>query len=119
MEELKGYKLQKSSEIGLFHDSIKDIRLLTKVCNALVDKVNELVRDNNDLRKKLNSLNPPPPLINMENILFERYYKCHNEWIEVKRRGWITFLKKGVEHRGYTYYHPLNGIKYRSKLKDD
>lgn len=58
MEELKGYKLQKSSESGLFHDSRKDVRLLTKVCNALVDKVNELVKDNNDLRKKLNDLTP-------------------------------------------------------------
>lgn len=50
-------------------------------------------------------------------MIYERYYECHNEWIEIKPRGWIAFLVPDVEHKGYLYYKPLNGLKYRKKLK--
>lgn len=51
-------------------------------------------------------------------MIYERYYNCHNEWIEIKPRGWVKFLTLDVEHRGYRYYKPLNGFRYRSKNKN-
>jgi|CXWK01.1.fsa_nt_gi hypothetical protein len=50
MEKIKT-KLVKASETGLFHDSRGDVRKLAKVVNMLVDKVNELVDENNRLNR--------------------------------------------------------------------
>jgi len=38
---------------GLFHDSRADARLLGKCVNALIQKVNELIVQNNELKKKI------------------------------------------------------------------
>jgi hypothetical protein len=35
-------RLSKSQNTGLFHDSRSDVREISKVCNLLIDKVNEL-----------------------------------------------------------------------------
>ena len=37
------FKLTGSTGSGVFHDSRSDCRNLAKVCNLLIDKVNELV----------------------------------------------------------------------------
>lgn len=52
MDRIK-VKVKSSEESGLFHDSRKDIRTLSKVVNLLIDKVNELINENNRLRKTL------------------------------------------------------------------
>ena len=45
--------LRKPSTSGIFHDTRKDVQTLSKCINILVDKVNELVNENNKLRKKI------------------------------------------------------------------
>lgn len=48
----------------------------------------------------------------------ERYYKYHNEWIELENPKRIYFtLKFDFTSKGYDYYKPINGKKYRSKIK--
>lgn len=44
-------KFRKSSSIGIFHDSREDCRNLARVCNMLIDKVNELTSEVNKLNK--------------------------------------------------------------------
>lgn len=53
---------------------------------------------------------------NTKTPIFERYYKCHNGWFEIKPRGWIVFLKEEVKHKNYIYYKPINGIRYRREI---
>lgn len=49
------FKLRKSSGIGIFHDSREDCRNLAKVCNILIDKVNELTSEVNKLNKNISN----------------------------------------------------------------
>jgi regulator of replication initiation timing len=44
------FRIIKPETIGLLHDSRKDVRTLAKVCNHLIDKVNELIEENNRLQ---------------------------------------------------------------------
>jgi hypothetical protein len=48
----------KPDESGLFHDSRGDARKLAKMVNLLVDKVNELVDENNRLNKIITDNSP-------------------------------------------------------------
>jgi len=36
-------KIRQSDSIGIFHDSKSDIRMLAKVLNEVIDKVNEII----------------------------------------------------------------------------
>jgi hypothetical protein len=45
-------RVRKSSESGIFHNSKQDVATLTKVCNQLIDKVNELTKEVNILIEK-------------------------------------------------------------------
>ena len=47
------FRIIKPDTIGIFHDSRKDVRTLAKVCNHLIDKVNELIDENAKLKKQL------------------------------------------------------------------
>lgn len=49
-------KIRKTDSIGMFHDSRSDVRILAKLVNTLIDKVNELTDANNDLQDKLDRL---------------------------------------------------------------
>lgn len=49
MKKIK-YKIKNSSEIGLFHDSRRDVKTLMKVCSDLISTVNELVDEINILK---------------------------------------------------------------------
>lgn len=51
-------------------------------------------------------------------MVYERFYNCHAEWIEIKPRGWVSLLKLDFERKGYLYYKPLNGLMYRSKIQE-
>lgn len=51
MEKIK-VKIKPSSESGIFHDSRKDVRSLAQAVNLLIDKVNELIDENNKLKQK-------------------------------------------------------------------
>jgi hypothetical protein len=42
-------RVRKSGESGVFHNSKQDVATLTKVCNQLIDKVNELTNKVNRL----------------------------------------------------------------------
>lgn len=44
-------KLRKNSDGGLFHDSRKDSRLLMQCINLIVDKLNEVIDENNKLKE--------------------------------------------------------------------
>lgn len=46
------FKVIKSSNGGLFHNSRVDVNALMKVCNELIIKVNELTDEVNELKKK-------------------------------------------------------------------
>jgi hypothetical protein len=50
MKKIK-QKLIRTSESGLFHDSRKDVRLISQVVNNLIDTVNELIDENEKLKK--------------------------------------------------------------------
>lgn len=51
MDKIK-LKIKKSSDSGIFHASRKDVRILGEVVNLLIDKVNELIEENNKLKTK-------------------------------------------------------------------
>jgi hypothetical protein len=53
MQKIKE-KIVRSDGIGIFHDSRGDILKLTKMVNLLIDKVNELIEENNKLKDKTN-----------------------------------------------------------------
>jgi len=57
MEKIK-LRVVKSSETGLFHDTRGDVRKLSQVVNTLIDKVNELVDENNRLNKIISDNSP-------------------------------------------------------------
>lgn len=42
-----------AAKIEIAKDAPQDIRLLAKIINCLIDKINELVDDNNNLRNQL------------------------------------------------------------------
>jgi len=44
-------KLRPSGGSGIFHDSREDVRRIAKVVNLLIDKMNELIEENNELKK--------------------------------------------------------------------
>jgi len=44
-------KLRKTSDSGLFHDSRKDSRLLMQSINLIVEKLNEVIEENNKLKE--------------------------------------------------------------------
>ena len=46
-------KIRPSKEGGIFHNSRQDVHTLSKVCNLLIDKVNELTDKVNELEGKL------------------------------------------------------------------
>lgn len=48
--------LRRSSSVGLFHDSRKDVNILGETCNILIDKTNELVAEVNRLNNKISEL---------------------------------------------------------------
>lgn len=50
-------RLNGTGEPGLFHDSRKDVKIIAKVVNMLIDKVNELIEENNRLRKMIEPKN--------------------------------------------------------------
>lgn len=50
MEKIS-FKIIKPDEMGIFHDSRKDVRTLAKVVNLLIDKVNTLIEENNKLNR--------------------------------------------------------------------
>lgn len=47
-------KVRPSGEGGLFHDSRRDVRVLGQAVNLLIEKVNELIDENNRLKNTLN-----------------------------------------------------------------
>ena len=47
------YKVKKADEYGLFHDSRGDVNRLAKVCNDLIDKVNQLIYEVETLKSKI------------------------------------------------------------------
>jgi hypothetical protein len=51
MDKIK-IRVKRSSESGIFHDSRKDIRVLGEMVNLLIDRVNELIEENNKLKNK-------------------------------------------------------------------
>ena len=51
MDKIK-IKVKRSSESGIFHDSRKDIMILGEIVNLLIDKVNELIDENNKLKNQ-------------------------------------------------------------------
>jgi len=51
MIEKISVSLKKSSEIGLRHNSREDVRSLAKICNILIQKVNELTDEINRLNQ--------------------------------------------------------------------
>lgn len=48
------YRVKKSDERGLFHDSRADVNRLAKVCNDLIDTVNQLIDEIEILKKEKN-----------------------------------------------------------------
>lgn len=44
-------KIRPTEKIGLLHDSRADVRILAATINTLINKVNELVDENNKLHK--------------------------------------------------------------------
>jgi len=55
MDKLK-LPLRRTSEPGLFHDSRADVKLLMRVVNAIHDKVNELIDENEELKEQIELL---------------------------------------------------------------
>ena len=51
MIEKINMKIRKTDSMYLFHDAKEDINTLTKICNKLIDKVNELIDEINMLKK--------------------------------------------------------------------
>jgi len=49
-------RLRKPSSTGIFHDSRADTALFMKVFNALHDKVNEMIDENTELKKRIKDL---------------------------------------------------------------
>lgn len=49
-------KLRKPDSMGLFHDSRADSALFMKVFNAMHDKVNEIIDENEILKKRIEDL---------------------------------------------------------------
>lgn len=49
-------RLKRIGEPAFFHDSRADARTISRFCNEIADKVNELVRENNQLKEELKSL---------------------------------------------------------------
>lgn len=49
-------RLKRIGEPSFFHDSRADARTISKFCNEIADKVNELIRENNQLREELESI---------------------------------------------------------------
>lgn len=44
-------KLKQSANTGIFHDSRADSKLLMKSINLIVDKLNEVIEENNKLKE--------------------------------------------------------------------
>lgn len=61
MEKLKNCTIRQSSEVGIFHDSRKDIRLLGGIINKMCAKIDELVEANNKLSNEVKLLSNPQP----------------------------------------------------------
>ncbi len=51
--------LRGSGGISLTHDSRQEVRTLSKVCNILIEKVNELTDEVNKLQKRVELLENP------------------------------------------------------------
>lgn len=49
------FKIIKPDSIGILHDSRKDVRSLALVCNKLIDKINELIDENERIKKIISS----------------------------------------------------------------
>lgn len=43
-------KIRQSNSVGLFHDSREDVRNISAALNICIDKINELVEENNKLK---------------------------------------------------------------------
>lgn len=54
VEKIK-LRIIKPEDVGLFHDTRKDVRTLGKAINMLIDKVNELIVSNNELQQSKNN----------------------------------------------------------------
>lgn len=50
------FKINKSDGYGLMHDSRSDIKTLSKVVNHLIDKVNELIEENEYLNHRISNI---------------------------------------------------------------
>lgn len=47
-------KIDKAGGLGIFHNSRNDVKVLAGVCNTLIDKVNELIDENEKLKELVN-----------------------------------------------------------------
>lgn len=48
-------KIKTGLNNGLFHDTRNDINSLTKALNKCIDKINELIEENNKLKRNKNN----------------------------------------------------------------
>lgn len=55
MDKLK-LNLRRVAEPGVFHDSRKDVRLLSDCINKIVEKLNAVIEENNHLKQEIKSL---------------------------------------------------------------
>lgn len=60
--------LRRTSDPGLFHDSRKDVVMLMRVVNAIHDKVNELIDENESLKQEVSELKRSSPILINEEI---------------------------------------------------
>lgn len=47
------FRLTPTEDSGLFHNSRADSRTTMKVCNLLIEKINELIEKNNELEEEV------------------------------------------------------------------
>lgn len=89
IKEIKAI-IRNSQNVGFFHDSKADVRTLTRTCNKLISKVNELVLANNEQQKEIEKLK-------RINELNYSTFKSVKEWDYIPANWLATELGLNIE----------------------